>query len=239
MRSLAALIEIVSWDGLCRCLVMWCLEGLDVGHHWLNPSGRRRYLIRRGRLLVLALLKHIVVLRHRHSLLDGNGLMMHGISLVKLHRLLRHELAWYGLKLLKIRHEVLVELGHNVRISIGIDHILRRLSRMHRNHGRCHVAGLEGDVRCAIGSCTIFKRGWPKYHALAVAFAVPFRLDAVLAYWPLFAALDAAFATCQTAGLSSLARQFGFQGCFGLAGVSTVQGDFDVVLILGSIMRVT
>ena len=90
----------------------------------------------------------------------------------------------------------------------------------------------------AVWRSTILKMGRLEDDTLAVAFAVSFRFDAVLAHGPFLAALDAAFATCQTAGLSSLARQFGFQGCFGLAGVSTIQGDFDVVLILGSIMRV-
>lgn len=76
---------------------------------------------------------------------------------------------------------------------------------MKGEHRRCHGTGLEGDVCTAIRSCAILKGRRFEHYALAIAFAVALRFDAVFANWPFLAALDATFATSQTSGLRSLA----------------------------------
>ena len=67
---------------------------------------------------------------------------------------------------------------------------------------------------------------------LAVAFAVSFRFDAVLAHRTFLAALDATFATCQTSCLGPFAREFGFQGGLSLACVSAIVLVFVVAVVV-------
>lgn len=76
----------------------------------------------------------------------------------------------------------------------------------------------------AIRSWTIFEMRRPEHDALTVAIAVALRLDAILANRSLLIALNASFATCQTARLRSFARKFGLQRGLGLAGISTLRG---------------
>jgi hypothetical protein len=76
----------------------------------------------------------------------------------------------------------------------------------------------------------------PKDHTLAIALAVAFRLDAILAYRSLLATLDAAFATSQTSGFGSFAGEFGPESRLCLAGVSAVHGDIVVAVIVGRVV---
>lgn len=84
----------------------------------------------------------------------------------------------------------------------------------------------------AIGRSTILKMGRLEDDTLAVAFAVSFRFDAILAHGTFLAALDAAFATCQTARLGPFAGEFGFQGRLSLACVSAIELVFLVALVV-------
>jgi hypothetical protein len=84
----------------------------------------------------------------------------------------------------------------------------------------------------AVWCSTILKMGRLEDDALAVAFAVSFRFDAVLAHGTFLAALDAAFATSQTSRLGSFAREFGFQGGLSLAGISAIKLVFVVALVV-------
>lgn len=87
-----------------------------------------------------------------------------------------------------------------------------------------------------IRGSTILKSRRPEDHALAITLAVAFRLDAVFAYWPFFAALDAAFTTSQTSGLGSLAGEFGPESCLCLCCVGAVQGELVIAVIVGRVV---
>lgn len=148
---------------------------------------------------------NIVVHRHRSLLPDRHRLRRHSITWI-LHRLSRRRarhIMTHGM--LEVRHVRLIRPWHHIRIHIGINHILRDLARVKRKHRRCHRPGLEGDVCTAIRSRAILKGRRFENYALAIAFAVALRFDAIFANWPFLAALDATFATSQTSGLRSLA----------------------------------
>jgi hypothetical protein len=109
-------------------------------------------------------------------------------------------------RLLNVRRVLLlVDLWHQVGIRVWINHVLRHLSRMHREHWLSHRSSLESDMGSSIRRGTILEGGLFEDHALAVAFAVTLGFDAVLAHGTFLAALDATFATCQASCLGPLA----------------------------------
>lgn len=141
------------------------------------------------RLLLLAI--NSLNIAHGHILLHETWLRLHKIARVR-HHLLRKTSREVG-GLLKVRHE-LIRLRCHIRVRTGIEHV-RHLTWLHLHHRCRHGSSLEGDMSSSIRSRSILKSRRPEDHALAVAFAVAFRLDAVLAYRPLLTALDAAFTT--------------------------------------------
>ena len=152
--------------------------------------------------LLLLVSVHSRVVAQRYSVRHSRWLQWHSIAREWHHWNRRRKSAHW---LLNVLHELLIRLWYQVRIHIRISPVLRHLSRVHRQHWCRHRSSLERDVRSAVWCSTIFKMGRLEHHALAVAFAVSFRLDAILAHWTFLAALDAAFATCQASRLGPFA----------------------------------
>lgn len=196
--------------------VLPCVIGRDEMflEHWL-------------RLLVL-LATHSLNIIQRHRLLHETWLRLHKIARER-HHLLR-KMGREVAMLLHVRHE-LIRLWCHLRVHVRIEHI-RHLPRLHLHHRR----RLESDMSTSIRSSTILKGRRPEHDALTVTLAVAFRLDAIFAYRSLFTTLDAAFATSQTSSFSSLAGEFGAEGCLCLGSVGAVQGDLMVAIIVGHVV---
>jgi hypothetical protein len=203
--------------------VLPCVIGRDEVflEHWL-------------RLLLLA--THSLNIIHRHRLLHETWLRLYKIAGER-HHLLR-KMSREVARLLHVRHE-LIRLWCHLRVHVRIEHI-RHLAWLHLHlhlHRRSrHGSSLESDMGSSIRSSTILKSRRPEDHALAVTLTVAFRLDAIFAYRSLFTTLDAAFTTSQTSGFGSLAGEFGPEGCLCLGGVSAVQGELVVALIVGRVV---
>jgi hypothetical protein len=165
----------------------------------------------------------------RHCLLHKSWLWLNKIARVR-HRLLRKTRRKTVGRLLKVRHG-LTGLWRQIRVRARIEYV-SHLTRLHLQHWRWHRSSLKSDMSSSIGSSAILKSRGSEYHALAVAFAVTFRLDAILAYWTILAALDAPFTTSQTSRLGSLAGEFGPESCLCLGGISAFQGDLVVAVIV-------
>ena len=76
-------------------------------------------------------------------------------------------------------------------------------------------AYLKRDVCTSVRCWSIIVLRWFKDHALVVAFAMALALDAIAAYWALFAALDASTSTGQAPCLGTFSRQLRLQCSFG------------------------
>jgi len=169
---------------------------------WLIVVGRKERRLKLWLCLLLLISVHSRVVAQRYGVRHSNWLRWHPKARERHQWSRRRESAH---RLLYVLHKLLIGLRYQVRIHVRVGPILRHLSWMHRKHGCRHRSSLERDMGSAVWRSTILEMGRLEHDALAVAFAVSFRFNAVLAHRAFFAALDATFATCQTSSLGPFA----------------------------------